>query len=95
MQPFNPVYGSGQKLTAAAASASVTISKGTKQFRVCNTGANPAYLRIGSGEQTATSADLYIEAGAIETFTKFQDAETLAYISAAGTTLNVILGEGA
>lgn len=94
LAPFNPVYGSGQNLTAAAATASVSIPKGTKQIRIINTGLNPGQIRIGVGAQTATAADLHIVAGAIETFTKFEDSDTLAYISAAGTTFNIMVGEG-
>lgn len=95
LAPFNPVYGSGQNLTAAAVSASVTIPKGTKQIRIINTGLNAGQIRIGVGAQTATTSDLHIVAGAIETFTRFEDADTLAYISAAGTTFNIMFGEGA
>ena len=94
-QPFNPKYGSGQNVTAAAASASITIPPGTKQIRIVNTGAtNAAQVRIGSGTVTATAADFHIPPGAIEVLTRFEDDNVLAYISASGTTLNISLGEG-
>lgn len=93
--PFSPKYGSGQNVTASGTSASITLAKGTKQVRVCNTGStNPAQVRVGNGAQTATAADFHLPAGAIEVITKNEDDDTLAYISAAGTTLNVTLGEG-
>lgn len=92
---FNPAYGSGQNLTATASSQSVTLPAGTKSIRITNTGAtNSAYVRIGKGAQTATTADLLVMQNTIEVFTKDMDDTTLAYISASGTTLNFILGEG-
>jgi hypothetical protein len=91
---FNPAYGSGQNLTANATSQSVTIPAGTKSIRIVNTGSNPAQVRIGKGTQTATTADLHIMPNTIEIFTKDQDDTTVAYISALGTTLNIMLGEG-
>lgn len=94
-QPFNPKYGSGQNVTAAAASASITIPPGTKQVRIVNTGAtNAAQIRIGASPVTATAADFHIPPGAIEVVTRFEDHDTLAYISASGTTLNISMGEG-
>jgi hypothetical protein len=92
--PFAPRYGSGQTVTAAAASASVSLPRGNKQIRVVNTGSNPAYIRVGFTSATATTADLYLVAGSIETFTVDQEADVLAYISPLGTTLNIINGEG-
>ena len=95
LQPFNPQYGSGQNLTATGTSASVTIPKGTKQVRIVNTGAtNPGQIRIGTGAQAATAADLHLAAGASIIVTKAQDHDTLAYISAVGTTFNIMMGEG-
>lgn len=92
---FNPAYGTGQNLTAGAASASVQVPAGPKSIRIVNTGTtNPAYVRIGSGAQTASTADLLIMPNTIEVFTKDMDHTTVAYISASGTTLNMILGEG-
>lgn len=94
MQPFNPVYGTGQNLTATGTSASVSLRKGPQQIRIINTGANPGQVRIGQGSQTATVADLHLIPGAVESFTKFADHDTLAYISASGTTFNIIMGQG-
>jgi hypothetical protein len=91
---FNPTYGSTQTLTSAATSASVQMPAGTKSVRVANTGANIAYFRIGSGTQTATTADCFILPNTIEIFTKSQDATTFAHISPSGATLVIVLGEG-
>lgn len=91
---FNPTYGSTQTLTPGAASASAALQPGTKNIRIVNTGSNPAQVRIGKGTQTATTADLHLMPNTIEIFTKDQDDTTVAYISALGTTLNIMLGEG-
>lgn len=94
-QPFNPSYGSGQNVTAAGTSASVSLSNKTKQVRIVNTGAtNAAQVRLGSGSATATAADFHIQPNSIEVITKNTDHDVLAYISAAGTTLNIMEGEG-
>lgn len=95
-QPFCPQYGSNQVLAAAAASASVAINKDSKQVRVVNTGANKGYFRIydnTDGAQAATTADCVVAAGATVTVTKGNQG-SLAHISAAGTTLEVMTGEG-
>lgn len=94
-QPFNPAYGSTQNVTAAAASASISLTRSTKQVRIENTGAtNPAYIRIGQGTQTATAADLVVSPGKAVVVTKMTDDNVLAHISAAGTTLSIMEGEG-
>ena len=92
--PFQPKYGSGQDVTAGAASASVSIGKGNKQIRIINTGNNPGHVRIGHGSQTASATDLRMQPGAVEVISKADDDDTLAHISALGTTLNIMLGEG-
>lgn len=94
LAPFCPRYGSGQTLTSAAVSATASLPKGNKQIRIVNTGSNPAYVRVGNGALTATTADLYLVAGTIETFTVDQEHDVIAHISPLGTTLNVINGEG-
>jgi len=92
--PFYPKFGSGQNATAAAASASITIGKGNKQIRIINTGTNPFQFRIGVGAQTATAADAHVSAGSVETFSINPESDTLAHISSAGTTFNIMTGEG-
>lgn len=101
MQPFMPKYGSNQVLTAGAASASATLDRGNKQVRVVNTGANKAYFRTYNatdGAQSATIADCVVIPGETVIVTKngsgVDGHNSLAYISAAGTTLEVMTGEG-
>lgn len=96
LQPFNPKYTSGQNVAPAAASGFITIGKGEKQVRLVNTGAAACQVRLGTGGAAlvATAADFHLPAGATEVITKDQDHDTLAHISATGTTLNVMVGEG-
>lgn len=95
-QPFNPAYGSTLTVTPGAASANVAIDtrRESKNLRILNTGANIAYVRVGSGAQTATAADFPIAPGQASTITKDQDHDNLAHISPAGTTLVITRGEG-
>lgn len=96
-QPFYPQYGSNQVLTAAAASASAVINPDCKQVRVVNTGANKGYFRTynsANGVQSATTADFPVPAGLAATVSKNADHNAIAYISAAGTTLEAMTGEG-
>lgn len=97
--PFQPQYGSNQVVTAGAASATITIHRLPKQVRITNTGANKAYIRtcdstLPEGIIPATVADFAVPAGMSSTITKGLHHDRLTYISAAGTTLEVIVGEG-
>lgn len=92
--PFKPHYGSNQIVTPAAASANVTITAADKSVRIVNTGANIAYFRIGEGAQTATTADVAIPAAASIIVQKGITDNNIAHISAAGTTLQIMTGEG-
>lgn len=86
--------GSNQVVSATNTSASVTVNKEDKAVRLVNTGENVCYVRIGAGAQTATTADLPVRAGGEIIVRKATDQETVAYISAASTTLNIATGEG-
>lgn len=93
---FAPSFGSGQVLTPAAASAQVVLAGGNTQT-VCltNLGDNVCYVRLGtSGTVTATTADYPVPSGAQVVLTKSVDQNILAHISAAGTTLHVMTGNG-
>lgn len=93
--PFNPRRGSNQVLTPAAGSASIAIDAQAKSVRLVNSGAtNICHVRIGVGAQTATTADLPVLPGESIIVSKGDGENTLAHISAAGTTLHVQTGEG-
>lgn len=95
--PFLPRYGSNQSVTAGAASSSITIGLGSKSLLLSNTGANICYVRVynsGAGTQSATTADLPVPAGTSRVIGKDQDHGSVAVISASGTTMQVMEGEG-
>lgn len=96
-QPFFPQYGSNQVLAAAAASASAAINQDCKQLRVVNTGPNKGYFRTynsNNGAQSATVADCPVPTGMATTVTKDMTHNAIAFISAGGTTFEVMTGEG-
>lgn len=96
-RPFMPHYGTNQVLTAGAASLSAAIDPNDEQVRITNTGANKAYVRTynsANGTQSATVADFQVASGQTSTLTKGVNHNAIAYISAAGTGLEVITGEG-
>jgi hypothetical protein len=92
---FYPVRGGNQIVTPAVASATITIDKFAKAVRLHNTGANICYVRVGTSVSgtPATTADVPVPAGAVLVLRKGDGEDTLAHISAAGTTLNVQPGE--
>lgn len=91
---FNPIRGGNTVATPAAASASIAISAVSQSVRLVNSGANICHVRIGSGAQVATTADLPVRAGSEIIVSKGDGDDTLAHISAAGTTLHIQAGEG-
>lgn len=94
-QPVQPAYGSGQTLTPAAAAATVTIAKGNKQLILTNLGANVCHVRVGNTSiANATTADYPVPAGAQVVISKSDEDDKLSHISASGTTLHVMNGEG-
>lgn len=96
--PFKPQYGSNQVVAPAAAAASKTITKSSLSVRIVNTGANKGYFRIGTAAQiaaqAATVADCPVAGGASIVVEKSTDEDTISYISAAGTTFEIMTGEG-
>lgn len=95
LQPVNPHYTSGQVVSPAAGSANVAINATDKQVILTNLGANVCYIRISAdAATTATTADYPVPAGAQVTITKGEGQNRLAHISAAGTTLHIMTGEG-
>lgn len=93
-EAFAPAYGAGITVSPAVASAVSAVGLGNKTLVLTNTGANICYVRVGVAGAVATAADMPIPAGAQVCLSKFQDSTHVAYISAAGTTLNIIPGEG-
>lgn len=92
--PFNPAYTSGQTKTSAALAASFSVAAGTNQVCITNTGSYIAYVRIGVGSFSATTADYPVPSGAQVVLTKAQDDTVVSHISASGTTLHFICGNG-
>jgi len=91
---FIPHRGANQVVTPAAASASVSIDAKAKSVRLVNSGASICYVRIGTSAQTATTTDTPVRTGSDVVLAKAEGEDTLAYISAVGTTLNIQTGEG-
>lgn len=98
IQPFFPKYNSNQVVSAAAASAEITIDGDNRQVRIVNTGANIAYVQTYSSRDNATHAatvaDFPIPGGMAATISKDTSHDRLAHISAAGTTLQIMTGDG-
>ena len=92
--PFNPAYTSGQTKTSAALAASFSVAAGTNQVCITNTGSYIAYVRIGVGSFAATTEDYPVPSGAQVVLTKAQDDTVVSHISASGTTLHFICGNG-
>ena len=95
---FNPAFGTNQVLTTGAASLIVVVNKDDDQVRIVNSGASKAYVRFYSSltvpAPAATTADACVAAGQTSTFTKGQVNDRVAYISAGGTTLDLMTGNG-
>lgn len=94
LDTFAPSYGKGVTVTPGVASATTTVGVGSKSLTLTNVGSNICYVRVGSSGITASTADYPVLAGTQVSISKAQDHDTLAHISAAGTTLHIIPGEG-
>ena len=92
--PFQPKYGSGQVVSPAVGSSNIFIGKGNKNVCLSNQGAAVCFVRVGVGTQVATNADYAVPPNAQVVITKSDDDDNLAHVSAAGTLLHVIVGEG-
>lgn len=92
--PFQPRRGVNVVATPAASSASISIDPEAKSVRLVNVGVNICHVRIGEGAQTATTADMPVRAGSEIVVQKGEGEDTLAHISASGTTLHIQTGEG-
>ena len=94
--PFRPSYKSNQVLNATSSSQSVAINPINKVVHVVNSGANIAYFSCASSNDTtaASTASCPILAGQTLNVEKGDTINQFNYISAAGTTLQVMTGEG-
>jgi len=94
LAPFNPAYTQGQTVNPAAVAASIAVNASAKQLTITNLGNNVAYIRTGTGTIAATTADMPTLPGTQVSLTKGGGQAVLSHISAAGTTLHIIPGEG-
>jgi hypothetical protein len=93
--PFSPGYGHGTVLSPAASSANAAIDAASQTLCLTNLGANVCYVRVtDDATATASTADYPIPGGAQVTVTKPREFNRIAHISASGTTLHVMPGEG-
>lgn len=92
--PFEPRRGANQTAVVTGVSGSVSIDPEARSVRFVNSGANLCHIRIGEGAQTATTADMVILANTSVVVSKAEGENTIAGISALGTTLHVQTGEG-
>ena len=97
--PFRPHWGTGQTLNATSASAVASLNSNNKSVRVTNTGStNVAYVRVFSSKDGASLAadttQLLVLPNTTVIIGKSEDQDSLSYISASGTTLNIMTGEG-
>lgn len=103
---FSPDFANTKSISVTSTSASVTLAtvdtntgtlgQGYNAIRIVNAGPNTAFVRWGTGTQTALATDMPILAGTVEVFSKSPDATTIAAIAAATqtATLYITCGEG-
>lgn len=97
LRPFSPSYGRNTVAAAGAASATATVVFGDSQVRICNNGTGIAYVRIfdsQAGVQVATTADCPVLPNTCVILSKAIGFDSVAYISAATTTLQIQSGSG-
>jgi len=95
LEPFTPNFGSGVTVTASSTSANITVPENAESVCITNIGANIAYIKTGVlVGATASIADYPILPYAQAIITKSSSHGYFAYISAAGTSLHVMIGEG-
>ncbi len=95
--PFSPAIGATITLSVTAANTQGTLTVQSNQVRVYNAGTNKAFIRWGNGAQTATTADMPVAPGSVESFSKASGDLGVAAICAGGETATVYVtpGEGA
>jgi hypothetical protein len=93
---FNPAYGSGVTVAPTSTSASSTVGFGSKALVITNLSSTVvAYVRVGEGSATATTADYPVLPSTQVSISKAQDQNVVAYITASGSSsLHIMAGEG-
>ncbi len=80
------------KLNPLLSSVSATIPTGTTALRIYNSGPSPAFVRWGTGAQSATTNDLPLASGVTEMFGKASANDTVAAVTTGMATLYVSAG---
>lgn len=91
---FQPAYTQGQTVSPAAGAASTPVDAIATSVLLTNTGTNICYVRVGRGSISATTADMPVLSGTQVTIAKGDGDNVISYISAVGTTLHIIVGDG-
>ena len=94
LEPFAPRRGTNQAAGPSSSSNSKTLSGPERSVRIVNYGSNICFVRIGKGAQTASTADTPVLAGMTIILAKAEDEDTIAYVSALGTSIYIQLGTG-
>jgi hypothetical protein len=93
---FQPAYGSGVTVAPTSSSASSTLGLGSQSVVVTNLSSTVvAYVRIGAGAQTATTADYPVLPFTQVSLSKGRTDDTVAYVTGSSTgSLHIISGRG-
>ena len=93
---FQPSYGNGITVAPTGTSASSTLGVGSQSVVVTNLSSTvTAYVRIGTGAQTATAADYPVLPSTQISLSKDRTDNTVAYITDGSTgSLHIIAGRG-
>lgn len=99
VQPFTPNFSKTKTISATSSSSSITLDStdlvGNNVMRIANAGTATAFVRWGTGAQTALTSDMPVLSGTIEVFTKDPTTTVVAAITASSTaTVYVTCGEG-
>lgn len=92
--PFQGILGKNNVVSPNGTSASAGINANSKSVRLVNSGTHICHVRIGLSPQTASTLDLPVLPNSAIVVQKAMGDDTVAYISADGTTLHIQSGEG-
>ena len=93
---FQPAYGTGFTVAPSGTSASSTFSVDTENVVITNLSSSvTAYVRIGEGAQTATTADYPVLPSTQVSLSKGRYDNTVAYITGGSAgSLHILPGRG-